>query len=318
MSHDEYIFISSEIKELEALLARIPAKNVINRVGLEARLESARESIAGVDPEQSSQKARLTFRGRPVLGSHGVSADFASKAAGYFTDAFSAVVAGITENLRYMGPIPDKQKNQLLITGTAIGSFGFEFELPKVESENPSEQPSLFPVPNRPEDAMQKLEKLFHVAAEGSDDDIAELVEEIHPRAVKKAAEFLGYISEQEAWCGLEFKESFFRFSGIEQVCKSAQRLTSNNIKESGDAFTGEFQGVLPKGRTFEFKLRDQDGILRGKVGPDIEDADVLNRDYLHKLVNVKLQVIQVGQGRPRYTLQTLTDIQGSKHEPNH
>ncbi|HEY5043764.1 MAG TPA: hypothetical protein VFC44_26255 [Candidatus Saccharimonadales bacterium] len=310
MSHDEYIFVSSEIKELESLLAQIPAKNAINRIGLEARLKSAKEAIAGFDPAQSPKKARLTFRGRPVFGSYGVSADFASKASGYFTDAFSAVVAGITENLRYMGPIPDKQKNQLLITGTAIGSFGFEFELPRVDSDDTSGQAPLFPVPNRPEDAMQKLEKLFHVAAEGSDDDIAELVEEIHPRAVKKAAEFLGYISEQEAWCGLEFKESFFRFSGIEQVRTSVERLTSNNIKESDDTFTGEFQGVLPKGRTFEFKLRDQDGVLRGKVGPDIEDADVLNRDFLHKLVNVKLHVIQVGQGRPRYTLQTLNDIQ--------
>jgi len=309
MSYDEYIYISSEIKELESLLARIPERNAINRVGLEARLKSAREAIVGFDLTQLPQKARLTFRGRPVFGSYGVSADFASKAAGFFTDAFSAVVAGITENLRYMGPIPDKQKNQLLITGTAIGSFGFEFELPKVGAEEPLEQAALFPIPNRPEDAMQKLEQLFHVAAEGSDDDIAELVEEIHPRAVKKAAEFLGYISEHEAWCGLEFKERFFRFSGIDQVRSSAERLTSNNIKESDDSFTGEFQGVLPKGRTFEFKLRDQEGVLRGKVGPEIENADVLNRDFLHKLVNVKLHVIQVGQGRPRYTLQKLEDI---------
>jgi hypothetical protein len=206
-----------------------------------------------------------------------------------------------------MGPIPDKQKNQLLITGTAIGSFGFEFELPKIEPENQQEE--FFPGPNRPEDAIQKLERLFKVAAEGSDDDIAELVEEIHPRAVKKAAEFLDYLSEQDAWCGLEFKESIFRFSGAEQVRSSADRLKSNNIKESDDTFTGEFQGVLPKGRAFEFKLRDQDGILRGKVGPEIEDADVLNRDYLHKLLNAKFHVIQVGQGRPRYTLQTLNDI---------
>jgi hypothetical protein len=306
MNHDEYIFVSSEIKELESLLAKIPKQKAISRIGLEARLKSAKDAIAGFDARGTPRKARLTFRGRPVFDSHGMSADFASKAAGYFTDAFSAVVAGITENLRYMGPIPDKEKNQLLITGTAIGSFGFEFELPKLQLE---EQQPLLPPPNRPEDAMEKLERLFQVAAEGTDDDIAELVEEIHPRAVKKAAEFLGYISEQEAWCGLEFKETLFRFSGAEQVRTSAERLESNNIKESEDTFTGEFQGVLPKGRTFEFKLRDQEGVLRGKVGPDIDDADVLNREFLHKLTNVKLHVIQVGQGRPRYTLKSLNDI---------
>jgi hypothetical protein len=310
MTRDEYIFISSEIKELETLLAAIPKEKAVSRIGLEARLKSARELIAGYSPEDCPAKAKLTFRGRPVFGSHGVAADFASKAGGYFTDAFSAVVAGIAENLRYMGPIPDKEKNQLLITGTAIGSFGFEFELPKKVGGREG-QTDLFsiPNPNPPEDAMQKLERLFQVAAEGSDDDIAELVEEIHPRAVKKAAEFLDYIAEQDAWCGLEFKEASFRFSGIEQVRASAERLKSNNIKESEETYVGEFQGVLPKSRTFEFKVSDGEGVLRGKVGPEIGDADILNREYLHKLVTVKLHVIQVGQGRPRFTLDKLSDI---------
>lgn len=302
MNHDEYISISSEVTQLESLLAEIPAEDVIDRMGLEARLKSARQALVGLNPLQLVQKARLTFRGRPVFGSRGVAADFGSKAAGVFTDAFSAVVAGLTENLRYMGPIPDKEKNQLILTGTAIGSFGFEFELPAAEE--------LQLAPNRAEDAMQKLENLFQVAAEGSDDDIAELVEEIHPRAVKKAADFLDYIGEQGAWCGLEFKEHLFRFKSIDQVRESAERLKSNNIKESDDAFAGEFQGVLPKSRTFEFKLADQDGVLRGKVGPEIADADVLNREFLHKLVSVEFHVIQVGQGRPRYTLMSLDKIQ--------
>ncbi len=163
-------------------------------------------------------------------------ADFGSKAASVFTDAFSAVAAGLAENLRYMGPIPDKEKNHLLITGTAIGSFGFEFELPAAEE--------IHVVPNRAEDAMQNLERLFQVAAEGTDDDIAELVDEIHPRAVKKAADFLDYIGQQGAWCGLEFKERVFRFAGVEQVRASAERLTSNNIRETDESFSGEFQGV--------------------------------------------------------------------------
>jgi len=301
MNHDEYTYLSSEVSQLESLLAEIPAANVINRMGLESRLKSARQALIGLNPLQLVQKARLTFRGRPVFGSRGVAADFGLRAAGVFTDAFSAVVAGLTENLRYMGPIPDKEKNQLLITGTAICSFGFEFELPASEE--------LEITANRAEDAMQKLENLFQVAAEGSDDDIAELVEEIHPRAVKKAADFLDYLGEQEAWCGLEFKEHLFRFANADQVRSSAERLKSNNIKETDETFSGEFQGVLPKGRSFEFKLRDQDGILRGKVGPEIPDADVLNREFLHKLAQVEFHVIQVGQGRPRYTLLALDKI---------
>ena len=89
----------------------------------------------------------------------------------------------------------------------------------------------------------------------------------------------------------------------------SASRLTEDNIHETVKAYAGEFQGVLPQGRSFEFKVYDQQQVIRGKVSPEIEDADVLNRDYLHKPANVKLHVMQVGQGRPRFTLTSLDDI---------
>lgn len=307
MTYEEYIAVSSEIKELESLLAEIPDENVIERLGLESRLESARAAIANFTEYQLIHKARLTFRGRPVFGSHGIAADFASKAAGAFTDAVSAVAAGLAENLSYMGPIPDKQKNQLLITGTAIGSFGFEFELPQPVGDG------WFPEPSKAENALDKVQELFRLASEGNDDEIAELVDEIHPRAVKKAADFLNYISQQEAWCGLEFKDRYFRFQGIDQLKASAERLREDNIRESEDTYTGEFQGVLPASRNFEFKLSDQQGVLKGKVSHEIEDADLLNRDFLHKPVSIKLHVIQVGQGRPRYTLQSLEAIISKK-----
>jgi len=307
MTYEEYIAVSSEIKELESLLAEIPEENLIERLGLESRLVSARSAIDNFTEYQLIHKARLTFRGRPVFGSHGIAADFASKAAGAFTDAVSAVAAGLAENLSYMGPIPDKQKNQLLITGTAIGSFGFEFELP------PPIGGGWFPEPSKAENALDKVQELFRLASEGNDDEIAELVDEIHPRAVKKAADFLNYISQQEAWCGLEFKDRYFRFQDIDQLKASAERLREDNIHESEDTYFGEFQGVLPASRNFEFKLSDQEGILKGKVGHEIEDADLLNRDFLHKPVSVKLHVIQVGQGRPRFTLQSIEAIISKK-----
>ena len=130
--NSEHLSIASEIKELGALLAAIPEEDVIDRMSLESRLVSAKEALESL-PQQSPAKARLTFRGKPVFSSHGISADFGAKAAGAFADAFSAVFAGLTNGLRYMGPIPNKDRNQLLITGTAIGSFGFEFELPTSE-----------------------------------------------------------------------------------------------------------------------------------------------------------------------------------------
>lgn len=298
----EFLALASEVKELESILKAIPSQNLIERIAFEERLASAKAILDKLPAYQHREKARLTFRGRPVIGSHGIAADFGSKAAGAFADAFAAVVAGLNESLRYMGPIPDKAKNQLLITGTAIGSFGFEFELP-------SQQDHLFPENEKTEDALEMMQTLLRVSAEGSDDEVTELVEAIHPRAVKKVAEFLGYLSQQQAWCGLEFKEQFFRYQNIEQLKISAERLQEENIHESDEEYTGEFQGVLPQSRTFEFKLLDQEGILKGKVDIAIDDPDLLNREWLHKAVNLKLHVIQVGKGRPRFTLPDMSAV---------
>ncbi|MEI7832476.1 MAG: hypothetical protein WCJ56_04690 [bacterium] len=307
MNYVEYLSYASEINELEAILANMSEERVIDRMSFESRLASARAAIAGVTLDQLVYKARLTFRGKPVSGSHGISADFAAKAAGNFSDAVAAIAAGINEDLRYMGPIPDKQKNQLLITGTTIGSFGFEFELPQ-----PPEG-VLFAEPGGVNNALEKMQQLFQKAAEGTDDEVAELVDEIHPRAVKKVADFLEYVAEQDAWCGLEFKEKFFRFNGKDQLSSSIRRLKEDNIHTTDEVLAGEFQGVLPYGRSFEFKQLDHKDVIRGKIGPDIDDLDLLNRNYLHKPVTVKFNVIQVGQGRPRYTLSSLDDISDAK-----
>lgn len=308
-TYDEYMAISSEIKELEDLLAKIPAENVIDRMGLTARLESAQSLIATTDVNQLAHKARLTFRGKPVYGSHGIAADFAAKAASDFTDAVAAM-AGDSETMQYMGPIPDKQKNQLLITGTAIGSFGFEFEVP------PQNNDDLFPEESRTEVALTKLQELLRLSAEGSDDEVADIVEDVHPRAVKKVADFLDYVAQQGASCAVEFKDRSFRFDDPTQVQRSVSRLREDNIREENKTFSGEFQGVLPTGRTFEFKVVPHGTVLRGKIGPEINNPDDINRELLHHPVRVSFHVIQVGQGRPRYTLMKLEDISLGLGEP--
>ena len=52
------------------------------------------------------------------------------------------------------------------------------------------------------EKAVIIVQELFKCAAKGSDDDLAELIDEIHPnRAVKKTSEFLNFVAQHEAWC---------------------------------------------------------------------------------------------------------------------
>jgi hypothetical protein len=299
--NNHHLSVASEIKEIEDLLASIPDGSVIERMSLESRLGSAKAELALL-PKQTAAKALLTFRGKPVFGSHGIAADFAGKAANAFSLAFTAVAAGLCEGLRDMGPIPNQDKNQLLITGTAIGSFGFEFELPASDSP-------LFPETQKTEEAMTKIEALLRLAAQGTDDEVAEVIDAVHPRAVKKVYDFLDLLVQQHAWCGLEFGDRFFRYDDYEQIKASCDRLKADNIHEREESYRGQFEGVAPTGRSFEFRLADQDGLIKGKLDQTIDDPHVLNREWLYKIVTVKLNVMQVGNGRPRFTLRALNDI---------
>ncbi|ESZ27271.1 hypothetical protein [Mesorhizobium sp. L2C084A000] len=294
--------LASEVAELEAVLSRIPETSVIERFGFEQRLKTARAALGQAQDTIEPERTQLTFRGLPVKGSQGIYAEFGSKAAVAFTAAFTAILAGMKDRLNYMGPIPDKARNQLLITGTAVGSFGFEFQLPSLN-------PDFFSESGGAEEALERLLGLLEVSAEGTDDDVAELVAEVHPRAVRKVASFLEYLSRNQAWCGLEFKQNVFKYRNVEQLRRSRDRLSEGNIRETHEEFVGELQGVLPKGRTFEFSVSGADQILRGKVGIGIEDPDILNREWLHKPVRVSLNVVQVGKSRPSYILADLERI---------
>lgn len=303
----EYLSLLTEKSELESIIAQIPPDDVIEKSSFEAKLKYINEQISNIQSQACApESAKLTFRGAPVLGTHGIFANFATIATAAFSDAFTAVAAGLESDFHYMGPIPNRAQNQLLITGTAVGSFGFELELPRYEEGG---QLPLFPSPSKAEKALEKIVELFDLAATGSDDDLSELVNEIHPRAVRKVADFLKYLLDHEAWCGFEFKEKVFKYSGTEQVQSSFERIKDENIKNSQAQFTGKFQGVLPKGRTFEFLVFDTQDVIRGKIGLDIQDPFEINKSFLDRRVSTTFSILQVGQARPRYTLEKLENI---------
>ena len=68
------------------------------------------------------------------------------------------------------------------------------------------------------------------------------------------------------------------------------------------------FQGILPESRTFEFKT-DSGETIKGKLGADIQDPTVLNKEYLLVPVTVKLKSTQVGQAKPKYMLMDISNI---------
>ena len=130
--------------------------------------------------------ARLTFGGKPVIGQHGILADFGAKALTAFEKAVASVGASQDGHLNWMGPIPNRDAYRQLITGTAYGSFGFQFEDSSLHDGRS--------VPHNPQasSAVKMLMKVLQASVETHDNrELADLLGDLNRRAIKDVCEFL-------------------------------------------------------------------------------------------------------------------------------
>jgi len=295
MNIQERYQLLAERTSLERMIASLPESSVIDRMSLEARKAAVEEALAAAPSSaRDPARARLRFRGKPIVGSHGIFAEFGAKAVNAFADAVAAIGASQSTALGTRGALPNREEYQLLITGTALGSFGFELE------ESPKDG-CLFPKLSQIEHAIDQTRKIME-ASLGTDDELTEAIAEADPRAVEALRGFLQTLVEHEAVCDLEFQEDVFRFADVSQVRRSVNRLQQDNIHEEEKSLFGRFLGVLPHRRSFEFEIADPQEIIVGKVGPNIENARILNH-VLEQDINIQVHSKRAGTGRSTYTL---------------
>jgi hypothetical protein len=292
-------YLAKLMAERSALLGMInetPDEDVVDRGSLVAKLEMIESQIATSPVEREPARARLTFVGRPVIGSHGIFADFGMKAVNGFTEAVAAVAASLTAPLRAMGPIPNREQNQLLITNTALGSFGFELEeLPGAQLK--LDEPSIV------EQAIGKTQLLLQATVEADDEVLADSAAELDQRAVDKVRTFVATLADNDARCAIQFRGKLFRFETAAQVRTSIDRMSEANLQEKTEELMGAFEGALPyKRRTFEFRVEGIGDVIAGRFGPGVDRPEEINL-HLHQACAIKVGVTRVGQGRPRYIL---------------
>ncbi len=295
MNRLDYLHIMGEKTTLERMIAETPEEDVIDRGSLVARLEDIQQRLDESQPEANEPaRARLTFSGRPVIGSHGIFAEFGAKAVGGFTESVAAMAASLTSPLSAMGPIPNRDQHQMLITNKALGSFGFELEEYRTGQMSLDETSAVA-------QALDRTQRLL-LGTLGTDEELAESADEVDRRALERVREFLKTLADNEAICTLQVGDSQVRFTDVGQVKTSVDRLSQENLREDEEVLAGELQGVLPKRRQFEFIVAESGQIITGKIGSTIRDADTLNHD-VHVRARIKVMVTRVGIGRPRYLL---------------
>ena len=308
MNIQDYRFLLSQRASLNNLLERIGDEHVLTRKSFERRLRQVETELEAYEaPLPQPAEARLTFHGKPVVGSRGMSARFFSEALDNFATLVHYIGSSLSGNpLSTTGPAPHKSDYEILIAGTAHGSFGFRVE----------EASGQLPLEGQDTHAGAAIKKFKAIleASKGTDEELSEAIEHTDARALGSVEKFLRNVAKNEAVCALEFRRDKFEFIDVEQVQRSANRLSQDNILEDNVSFVGRFQGFLPKAQQAEVRIahaeadflqRFVETVIKCQVKPESEAADVAEiNTILDREVRICARARRVSaEGRPRFVV---------------
>ena len=97
-------------------------------------------------------------------------------------------------------------------------SFGFELELPQLPGIPPEENPAV--------KAVEKMMEILNATTNGSDQELNEVLTQLHPRAARKLAEWLELMQRNGAGVSLESGSQQAKISP-EEMPRAAARLRS-------------------------------------------------------------------------------------------
>lgn len=296
MNASERAHLLAEEAQVRSMLAAISPSMAIGMASLKARLVEIQRRIEALGPPKAEPlKVRLTFRGEPVLGSQGIFAEFGAQAVSSYTQAVAKLAVPTDGMKGKRGPIP--QKRDLMVTGTALGSFGFELaEVPEQAFDPDEVSPTA--------QAMNKMADILH-GTTSSDDELASSIADVNPRALKSVRTFLGVLKKYKAVATLTYPDRYVRFQQVAEVERSLHRLDAANVHEETRAIAGRFQGCIPKTRTFQFQMDGEREPVIGKIFQELRGYEQINR-HLGEPVVARMKITRIGEGRPTFVLMEL------------
>lgn len=220
---------------------------------LEAEIRSISESLV------TRASVAILFGGNPVLGSRGISADFAGSMLEHFqslvTRTFAAAELGV---LGERGPIPLKQATDLMVTNLARGSFGFVLN-EMSEQEEIQETALKIMV----EEAVTILGK---VASE-NERDFEEASETLDARMLISLKDFFKTLDVAQATVRLVEDVSDVSLD-LAAVHRARVRVEATSIEEQDETIEGVLAGLLPDHKKFELRVSDLES-LYGSVSKE-------------------------------------------------
>lgn len=299
-------YLRADLESARQMLAvSEAADDYVGKIQYEARIRDiAHELEKEAGHNDNLGSVAIYFEGGPVVGSHGISASFSSKMLGYFQDLVSEDTAISTVGeLGGRGTLPSVDVSRLIVTGVALGSFGFTLE----EATN-QEQLLETTVATS---IKRTLGKIQSVASEEESDFLSSL-EKMDKRELVTLQKFFSTLDKEKATIRLvdEDKEISLDESGVH---RGRERVDRTQIDEREEMLLCDILGILPQHRKFEGLLPHGEVIMGSVSEKAMETYDTLlaaskiqlpqrwiTRFFIRKITPIN---------RPEKLLYTLTDF---------
>lgn len=240
--------LQADLASLDALLQS--AREMDDPVG-EYQIEKRKSSIeaelkALTAAQERKASVALFFGGKPVLGSRGISADFAGHMLEYFQDLVSrAFASNELGSLGERGPIPKRQATDLMVTQLTRGSFGFVLD--ELSDQAVLEDTALKAM-------VEEIVTIVEKVASSNEIDFEEVAEQLDPRMLISLKNFFVTLDTAEATVRLVDDVADITLDQP-AVHRARLRTEATSIDEADLLIEGVLVGFLPEHRKFEIQV---------------------------------------------------------------
>lgn len=256
--------LAAEAATSRELLTNLSPDDVFGQLSLGTRHDEATQELKTIEGAADTlASTALYFSGRPVIGSIGIEADFASEILTDYKDLIVKLWATKGSPVASRGPVPDQDSARLHVTSLLHGSIGFLLE------EIDLKAIPMFPTPLKiAADAAADL--VVKVASE-SEDQFSEHLETLHARTFNSLQHLFKLLHKSEAAVRIVDARQDHLLNR-ELIDRGFVRLEQAKVDEDEITEEGLLQGIIPEGGRFEFR-RSNGNLLEGKVAPTLSEA---------------------------------------------
>lgn len=252
--------LSAEIAALDNLLAGTSKEeDPVGWLQFSTRRAELQEELRReLSAPATNANIALVFGGGPVFGARGILADFGGKAIDQFQALVSAQYAALDGPVGARGPLPQKEKAQLVVSDVARGSFGFVLE----EANSNAEM-----IDTLVKIAVDKVANLLAHVSSPDEEPFEEATETLDQRVLTALRTFVGTVDDAGATLKVVENKTEFLLAR-ERIALARERLTAIDMDEGSEEISGTLY-ILPDAHRFELHPKDGGNSVRGSISAD-------------------------------------------------